>query len=154
MIFDNIANWDLYFKAPVFKEIFSKLKTIDSNTANGIHYQSEGYYFKVLNYKTKQDPTIIESHKKEVDVQILLSGNEHIKVYDQSQVEVTSEYSEESDCEFYRSIEQPKLELNLSPGKMAVFFPEDIHGCQHFVNDQVENIKKIVIKIDEKLFTY
>ncbi len=154
MIFDNLENWNKYFKTPIFEEILSKLNTLTIDTPNGIHHESNGYYFKVMSYETKHAPTIIESHKKEVDVQILLSGSEHIKVYYQNQVESTTEYSEESDCIFYKNIDDPSLTLNLFPGKMAVFFPQDIHGCQYPVSDQTENIKKIVIKIDEKLFTY
>lgn len=153
MIFDKIENRDQYFKTPIFKEIFDKFDTLDVNTPNGIHYKSDGYYFKVMSYDTKETPTIIESHKKEVDVQILLSGSERIKIYGKDQVEVTSIYDEESDCQFYKNTQASNVELNLLPGSMAVFFPQDIHGCQFAVNNQIGNIKKIVIKIDEKLFT-
>ena len=36
---------------------------------------------------------------------------------------------------------------------MAVFFPDDIHNPQYAVNSKIETLKKIVIKIDEKLFS-
>lgn len=153
MIFDKLSCWKLYFKSPVFDEIFEKLNTISLDTPNGTHHKSDNYYFKVMSYETKYEPTIIESHQKEVDVQILLSGEEHIKLYDQHQVEITSEYSEESDCQFYKSDVSPAATLDLKPGKMAVFFPQDIHGCQHTVNGEIKSIKKIVIKINEELFT-
>lgn len=36
---------------------------------------------------------------------------------------------------------------------MGVFFNQDIHNPQFAVNDKVEEIKKIVIKVNEKFFT-
>jgi len=36
---------------------------------------------------------------------------------------------------------------------MAVFFPNDIHGPLYAHNNKVDNVKKIVIKIDETLFS-
>lgn len=36
---------------------------------------------------------------------------------------------------------------------MALFFPQDIHACQYNVDNTSETIKKVVFKIDEKLFT-
>jgi len=153
MIFDKIQNRHHYFKNPIFEEIFQKLTTITLDSPNGNYYECDSYFFKVMNYDTKSNPTIIESHKREVDIQILLSGSENIKIYNNSQVEITENYSEEIDCQFYKSIHAPNMELSLSPGNMAVFFPQDIHGCQYAVNNKIENIKKIVIKIDEKLFT-
>ncbi|WP_299315621.1 YhcH/YjgK/YiaL family protein [uncultured Aquimarina sp.] len=153
MIFDTIDNKDQYFQNPIFEEIFSKLKTLTIDIPNGNYYECDAYYFKVISYDTKVNPTIIESHRKEVDIQILLSGNERIKIYNPKQVNISATYDKEIDCQFYKSIGIPDLELNLSPGKMAVFFPQDIHGCQYPVNNTIENIKKIVIKIDEKFFT-
>ena len=107
-----------------------------------------------MSYETKIRPSIIESHKKEVDVQILLKGKEHIKIYSADNVETMEEYDSKTDCQFYKDIKGPDLELNLIPDKMAVFFPQDIHGCQYAFNNQASVIKKIVIKIDEKLFTH
>ena len=153
MIFDTLKNRSQYFKSSVFDEIFDKLKIFTIDSENGNYYQGEGYYFKVMNYDTKNNPVVIESHKKEVDVQILLSGSENIKIYNKTQVKTISDYEEEIDCQFYESIESPDIELKLSPGNMVVFFPQDIHGCQYATNNKIENVKKIVIKIDEKLFT-
>jgi beta-galactosidase beta subunit len=36
---------------------------------------------------------------------------------------------------------------------MAIFFPDDIHQPQFALENKIETLKKIVIKIDEKLFT-
>jgi len=153
MIVDKIENWKIYFKSPIFSEIFKELETYTINTANGVYKNYEGFYFKIMSYDTKLDSNIIESHRKEVDVQILLSGNEKIKVYNSTAVAITEPYSSESDCQFYKNMDKPISEINLEPGYMAIFFPDDIHHPQFAVNNEIETLKKIVIKIDEKLFT-
>jgi YhcH/YjgK/YiaL family protein len=152
MIIDKIENWSLYFKEPIFSEIKNELGNYNSTTPNGVYKTHENYYFKVMSYDTKLDSKIIESHRKEVDVQILFSGNENIKIYNNTDVAVIEAYDEESDCQFYKNIGNPITEINLRPGYMAIFFPDDIHHPQFAVEGKIETLKKLVLKIDEKLF--
>ena len=155
MIFDEIDNWEKYFgHLERFHEIFEELNSVTPEKANGIYRINSSCYYKIMSYKTKIFPSIIESHKKEVDVQISLKGKEHIKIYSADNVETLEEYDSKTDCEFYKDNKGSDLELNLIPGKMAVFFPQDIHGCQYAFNNQASEIKKVVIKIDEKFFTH
>lgn len=155
MIFGNIADWKYYFgKSDVFNEIFQELPKISTSTGNGEFRLNEHIYYKVMSYDTQVDPSVIESHKKEVDIQIIIKGREHIKVYDPEAVKTKVSYNSETDCVFYSSVERPFSEFDLVPGKMAVFFPMDVHACQFAVNNEVETIKKIVFKIDEELFTH
>ncbi|CAM1348108.1 YhcH/YjgK/YiaL family protein [Tenacibaculum insulae] len=152
MIYDKIEKWSNYFKEPIFKKIFKDLEDFNIKSPNGV-YVKEGYTFKVMSYETKLEPVIIESHRREVDIQILFSGNEKIKIYDSNSVEVIKRYDVSTDCEFYKAVNNPLLELSLKPNFMAVFFPQDIHYPQFIVDNKIEKLKKIVIKVDEKFFT-
>jgi YhcH/YjgK/YiaL family protein len=152
MIVDKVENWKIYFKASVFNDIFDELKTYNLETKNGTYKNHKDYYFKVMSYDTKVESSIIESHRREVDVQILLSGNENIKIYNETDVKVREIYDAESDCQFYSKTGNPITEVNLQPGYMAIFFPDDIHHPQFAVGNKIDTLKKIVIKIDEKLF--
>lgn len=152
MIVDKISNWHLYFKAPIFEQIFKELKSYSIHTPNGTYKNNEHYYFKVMNYYTQLSSDVIESHIKEVDIQILLSGKECIKIYDTNSVEVRKDYDTQTDCKFYTRVGDPESVVNLKPGYMAVFFSDDIHHPVLAVNNKVEKLKKIVIKIHEKLF--
>ena len=153
MILDKVENSIRYFKAPVFHEIFQKLKDFNINTPNGTYKTHDSYCFKVMSYETQLSPEIIESHRKEVDVQILLSGKELIKIYKEEDVSILEKYNSKIDCQFYQELNSPISELILEPSYMAVFFPNDIHGPLHAPNKKVEKLKKIVIKIDETLFS-
>ena len=153
MILDKIENSSRYFKAPIFEEIFQRVKDFDVNTPTGTYKTHDSYYFKVMSYETQLSPKIIESHKKEVDIQILLSGKELIKIYKGQDVRTIEEYDSKIDCQFYQELNPPISELILEPNYMAVFFPNDIHGPLYACNNQVSKLKKIVIKIDETLFS-
>ena len=151
MILDKLSNWGLYFKTPKFSEIFEELSKIDPSTKNGI-YAFLDYEFRVMSYKTKLRSEIIESHRKFVDIQILLKGSERIKVYDSSQVEISEPYKDQTDCVFYQKPKNCHSDIVIQEGWMGVFFPDDIHNPQLAENQPIE-IKKVVIKVNEKLFT-
>jgi YhcH/YjgK/YiaL family protein len=153
MIVDTISNRKIYFKGEVFDELFEQLKSYTLDTPNGVYKNHKDFYFKVMSYETKLTSNITESHRKEVDVQILLAGKEGIKIFNSNDVAISQMYDETTDCQFYNPISTPVSEINLIPGYMAVFFPDDIHNPQYAVNSNIETLKKIVIKIDEKLFS-
>ena len=153
MILDKVENSSRYFKASIFQEIFQKLKEFNINTPDGNYKTHASYYFKVMSYETQLSPKIIESHRKEVDVQILLSGKELIKIYKEEDVSELEKYNSKNDCQFYQELNSPISELILEPSYMAVFFPNDIHGPLYAHNNKVGKLKKIVIKIDETLFS-
>lgn len=153
MIIDKIQNWKIYFKAPIFENIFQELTKFSIETPNGVYKNNDDYYFKIMSYDTKLNAEIVESHRKEVDIQILFSGEEHIKIYNAEGVTIKEPYAEETDCQFYIANKKPVSQIDLVPGYMAVFFPDDIHHPQFAVNNRISNLKKVVIKINEKLFS-
>lgn len=90
MIFDTIDNWPGHIGA---KAVFDKIRhevlpSLNGQTANGRFELMEGCYYKVMSYTTKEAPTIVEAHRKEVDLQLLLNGRERIKIYSKDQVAI------------------------------------------------------------------
>ncbi|MBD3248783.1 DUF386 family protein [Candidatus Woesearchaeota archaeon] len=84
-----------------------------------------------------------ESHKKYIDVQYIIEGEESIGVSFKGYH--SSGYDPEKDVTFYKDVEDEKY-FTLNKGKFTVFFPEDIHrpGC----NVKEKNkVKKAVVKI-------
>ena len=109
----------------------------------------EDNYFVISSYMTKDETDCkLESHKKYIDVQMLLDGQEKIKVADISLFKVKDEYNEEPDCMFYYSGEWLKDNI-LVPGKYLIFYPNDAHMPGIMV-DSPSKVKKIVIKIKIK----
>lgn len=153
MIYDKIRNWKKYFSNPLFEEVFMNLTkfNIRSDDGNYKNYSNE-YYFKVMTLNTLKETNIIESHQKEVDIQILLKGKELIEIFDDSCVEIKDYYSAELDCQFYSQKEPSYTRILLQPGYMAIFFEEDIHKPLIPLNGIEEELKKIVIKVNKENF--
>ncbi|NVK72549.1 MAG: YhcH/YjgK/YiaL family protein [Oceanospirillaceae bacterium] len=149
MIFDSLDNIRTYFSFKEFSPIIDRILSLDISSPNGSIDIGEGNYIKVMTDKTRINSEIIESHQKEVDIQILLKGSELIKIYNINEVEVKTLYNPEIDCQFYSNPGNAHNQLILKEGYFAVFYPQDIHNPLNAV-DNVEALKKIVVKLNLK----
>lgn len=149
MIIDSIKNLKLYFNFKAFHEILDAIEGIDQEFPDGIIELGNGNYIKVMSDETILESSIIESHRKEVDIQILLKGQELIKVFSQDQVTIKIPYDSDSDCQFYEHPKQAHGEIMLKEGHFAVFFPQDIHNPLNAIGEPIR-LKKIVVKLNLK----
>ncbi len=96
-----------------------------------------------------QEPALVpaekartEAHKRYIDIQVPLKG---IEVMGWTPIEdlknVLQPYNEEKDVAFYG--DSPMTLVNVLPGQMAIFFPEDGHAP----NIGIGNHRKLCIKI-------
>ena len=103
-------------------------------------------YYILQHYTTKPiDQGRFESHRKYIDIQILLAGQELLGYSPTTGLEVVEPYSEEKDIMFYRVgtiIAQTKLE----PGLFCLLFPHDAHLPSCHVTCPAP-VHKIVFKI-------
>lgn len=86
-----------------------------------------------------------EAHRKHIDIQYILAGEEMIQWAPITDLGVVTPYSEEKDAGFWES-RSPVTQLVLTAGRFAVFFPSDAHkpGC-HLSGPAA--VRKIVAKI-------
>ena len=86
-----------------------------------------------------------ESHKKYIDVQYLVYGSEMIGVAHDAGKNPIVEAASDRDCYYYDQVDN-EIQLPMSAGDFAVFFPFDIHrpGCQR---GAAMPIRKVVIKV-------
>ena len=103
-------------------------------------------YAIVSNYTTaSRDTKEYESHRKYIDVQMLIEGREYIEVAPIGSLEVTQDYSAEKDVLFYANSRRGD-DLLLEPGKPVILMPEDGHMPGVAVSEPVA-VKKVVVKI-------
>lgn len=103
-------------------------------------------YAIVSSYKTSnRESKEYESHRKYIDVQMLIDGKEYIEVAPIDLLEVSQEYSEEKDAMFY-SNKHIGDNLLLEPGKPVILMPEDGHMPGVVCSEPVA-VKKVVVKI-------
>ena len=98
-------------------------------------------------YIGKIDP-FAETHKKYLDLQIVLKGNEKMGYADISNptVQVMEEYNSEIDLAKYYVTDE--CFYHMSESSFALIFPEDIHRPGMKVDEDM--IEKVVIKIKIK----
>ncbi len=103
-------------------------------------------YAIVSAYTTaSRDAKEYESHRKYIDVQMLIEGKECIEVAPIGSLEVTQDYSAEKDVLFYANSRRGD-DLLLEPGKPVILLPEDGHMPGLSVSEPVA-VKKVVVKI-------
>ncbi len=150
MIFDHISNIATY------KGLSSNialgldfLKQMKSDTAVGTYQINQHVKVIVSEYETKLENEYgYEAHRKNIDIQYLLLGEERMACLPIERLKETKAYSEESDAAFYAAdIKLQPSYLSLLPGYFAIFFPQDGHMPQLCV-DKSSKVKKVVVKIE------
>ncbi|WP_167613741.1 YhcH/YjgK/YiaL family protein [Maribellus sediminis] len=106
---------------------------------------NENVYAVVSEYETKNPlDAKYESHRKFIDLQYIISGEEYIGLTHRKDLDVISPYDEEKDIAFFEFDGGDMLLA--SPSTYFIFFPEDIHRPCIQVNE-ASIVRKIVFKI-------
>ncbi len=147
MIFDSLRNISLYksLTPNLDKAIQFILNTNLDELAVGKHTIAGEDVFVLINeYEPKNESDcVIESHRKYIDIQIMLSGVEKFGFTALDNQLIVEGYNEENDYTFYKA---DLSYLILDEGKFAIFFPTDLH-CPSIKTVNSTTVKKAVIKV-------
>lgn len=147
MIYDTLDHIDRYsLLLPGISEGLRFLRQAPADIAPGLHCLSGDNYANVDLYTTREvNPLGYEAHRRYIDIQYLLSGEEEILVRPVEQLDCTTPYDAGRDVAFYRH-DLPAATVRLGNGAFAILFPHDAHEPQHAVAHPAP-VKKIVVKI-------
>ncbi|MCK9224167.1 MAG: YhcH/YjgK/YiaL family protein [Candidatus Muirbacterium halophilum] len=153
MIFDTMDNLKLYKETIPYLDEINKF--LDNNNLKNLlegKYEiiKDKLYAISSEYTTNPNGPLngnLEVHKKYIDLQIIISGEEKIRFSNKENLTIFEIYNEEKDVEFLKS-QINVSEFYLQNEQFAVFFPQDAHepGCA--INKFPKKIKKIVFKIE------
>lgn len=151
MIVDNIRNWKIHLKVPVWETVFAEIKLLNEHTPDAEkNIQNDDIVLKVFSYETfapEDQRAELESHRKYIDIHTTIAGSERIDWYPISVLSAKSAYSEKEDAIYYESKRPPRVGINMYPGIFAAFWPEDAHMPRIMTGEKPELIKKAVFKI-------
>ena len=117
------------------------------DTAVGTYQINHRVKVIVSEYETKlQNEHGYEAHRKYIDIQYLLKGEERIACLPIERLVETEPYDEEKDAAFYTADIKPQ-EMTIGNGYFAIFFPQDGHMPQ-LCADKPMKVKKVVIKVE------
>lgn len=138
MIFDRLEHREKYYSLhPLFKAAFNGLSENAACTP-GIRYYSQSYL-------TRPEGEIFESHKKFIDIQVLLEGEERIYVSPSDSLTEIEPYEEKNDTVFYNFNPDGKFS-DLCRGDFIILFPGEAH-CPCVSAGKISNVRKTVIKV-------
>ncbi len=138
LYYKNSRHWDQAFH-------FLKSANLKELPLGKQELEGEHLFVNVQEYfgKVKSD-ALYESHKKYIDIQYVIEGEEIIGLTTHDKVKVTEPYDEEKDIAFYEFDGGDYLKA--TPEKFFLFFPDDVHRPSITTGDSIQ-IKKIVVKI-------
>jgi YhcH/YjgK/YiaL family protein len=147
MILDAIENISVYTGlSKNIKKAIEYISSVDLNELPlGKHEISGNEIFAIISeYSTKEENLCVtETHKKYIDIQIMLRGEENFGFAVLKDQEIIEPYNIEKDYIFYKA----KLDyLLLRAGNFAIFFPNDMH-CPGISSANDVVVKKAVIKV-------
>jgi YhcH/YjgK/YiaL family protein len=151
MIFDRIENLKYYYglSSRIEKALkYLESADLDKLPEGKIEIDGDDIYATVTTKRTQPYAAANhEAHKKYIDIQYAIEGKEDILCWFTQMAGGIREEYPEKDVYFYKSMGRP---ITIGNGRLAIFFPTDIHapGLTHL--DKPENegdCKKIVIKV-------
>jgi YhcH/YjgK/YiaL family protein len=117
--------------------------------------QGEEIFAIVMSYETRcADEAILEAHRRYVDIQTVLRGQEGFEWFPVPSLAVDHPYDAEKDVEFYRRLEAGPARVEVSPSLFVALFPEDAHMPTLMIGKRRELIKKVVVKIRKDLLEH
>ena len=149
MTIDRVENAHLY--EPMhrrFKKAFAVLADPATARKSDGRYAVDGddLYYIVQHYTTKPiDQCRLESHKKYIDIQAVLVGQEILCWSPITGLEVMDPYNEAKDIMFYRA-GTPMAQTRLEPGLFCLLYPHDAHIPSRQVTGPAP-VLKVVFKI-------
>lgn len=107
---------------------------------------NDKFFYSVQSYDTKSaDECKLESHRKYIDIQIMVAGEESMEVVDISKLFVKEEYDEEKDIMFWQ-VPKRMAKTTLRTGDRIVLYPENAHRGAASIKES-SHVLKIVGKV-------
>ncbi len=146
MIFDTLENVKNYEGLGLVSTALEFLAKTDFKSMDLGRYELDGdnIYYMVQEYCTDPDKTVSEAHKKYIDIQFMVEGEEIIGIAPISCEKTETQAIPENDVWFYEC----KTELlTLFSGSFMVLYPNDLHCPGVATNGKAMKCRKVVVKV-------
>ena len=154
MIFDALVHAPGYYTGDWWRDVLAFAASATSDLPAGERpLRGQDLFVKILDFTTGPPETaVLESHRAYTDVHIVLDGREAIRVWPADALRVRQSYDPERDVMFYDPPAEAAVVLDLRPGHVAVFHPQDAHMPALAVGAPAR-VRKLVFKVATRLFT-
>lgn len=152
MIFGNLEFANRYnFLNEKLQKCFSYINENDLRTfENGVyHIDGEDLFVNIVEYTTTIiEERFFETHKKYIDLHLMLTGEEEIHLNFLQNMTIKEEYSEEKEMLLLEgnSVQDANSYVRLTDNDFLICYPEDAH-CTGVQVNAPQQIKKAIFKI-------
>ncbi|MFI3210160.1 MAG: YhcH/YjgK/YiaL family protein [Peptostreptococcaceae bacterium] len=147
MIFSSLNNFDAYsnIDEKILRCIeFANYNNLKKFECGKYEIDKEDIFVNIVEYETSDvENRFWESHKKYIDLHLILLGSKCIKLNSINNL-VYKDYVEESDFLSYEG--ESNCDIVLNNGEFLICFPEDVHMTGINVKEK-SKIKKAIFKI-------
>lgn len=153
MIVDRLENWKIYPYGAAWKLAFEFLIALTPD-AEEREYPLLGdeVFARVMSYETRSPgASVLETHKKYVDVQAVLAGKEGMEWFPAEGLAIDKPYDGTKEAQFYIRPKPGPARVDVIPGIFVAFFPNDAHMPSLMTGNRPERVKKMVVKIRAEL---
>ena len=141
-----------YFKEAINKnsDTHKRIFSLPVGSFEKVKITKDIFALEQVFYTKERESCFIESHKKYIDFQLILSGNEQMEYIDINKLEIENSYDEKKDLITYKLVDNTSKFL-LQENDLAIFFPDDAHiGLSKYKGPEL--VYKTVIKLPLDLY--
>ena len=156
-IFGNINTVKEQVSSEKFKKAFEYLESVfqDGNPINKrllnlevgafekVELDDYNFALEQVYYSKNREECFFESHKRYIDVQFIVDGEEIIEVCDIDSLTTSQKYDESIDLIKYQKTNKASI-IKLKKGDVAIFYPQDAHMPCVKINNPNKIVKTVV----------
>lgn len=120
-----------------------RLNAYDLDVFRKIDLDENNFALEQTYFSKDRENCFFESHRKNIDVQFILEGEEVIEIDNIKNLNVNFEYDKDMDLIKYDDSSFTSS-IKLKKGDIAIFFPDDAHMPCIKINNSVKIIKTVV----------
>jgi YhcH/YjgK/YiaL family protein len=124
----------------------ARLRGIAAGSSSKVELAAGAYAVEQVYLSKARPEGFFESHRKYIDVQVVVEGEELMEVVDIGRIEVREPYSAERDVILYGDAAGASS-VRLAAGDVAVYFPVDVHMPGLRARAEAGLVRKTVVKV-------
>ncbi len=123
-----------------------RIEGMAAGASEKFELQGGAYAIEQVYYTKPRSEGFFESHKKYIDVQVVVEGVEAMEVSDVSHLTISEPYLPEKDFIKYADTTATSS-IRVGSGAVAIFFPTDGHMPTLQVDGRSQLVRKTVVKV-------
>lgn len=127
--------------------VHTRIAAMAAGTVERIELGDGAFAMEQVYHAKAREDGFFESHRKYIDVQVIVEGVELMEVEDISRLTVTQDYDAEKDFMKYAIAVPDAAKLIVRAGEATLFFPVDGHMPSLRVVGRSTLVRKTVVKV-------